>query len=380
MDTRTDRVVLIPGFLGYDSFGDHGYFAATVGKAIGAALGGSSAVQAVTTDPAGSLDARQILLVDQLLAMLREDPSARLHLVGHSTGGLDAELLMMDPVALSRGVSHAELATLRQAVASITTIAAPLGGTTLADSPVARLAAIESGADLLTAIRARLFTQLPALSIQVLGALLGLWNDPATTSLVHGALRGGGTFGAYVLKLVLRRALIDDLQPVSVRKKLASKEPSPLAAGVKRCRVVTVARAAPKATPAGRLFALLYRSTAQAAKPDPEVSALALELTRRCAENPALVIGRGGLPPLDVAASDGVVNSARQLFSDPRFRAEELAHVVAVVIADHLDVVGYFEGENGAPSGYLSSGSSFRERELEQLYACVARALRSAGA
>jgi hypothetical protein len=48
----------------------HGYFAATVGKAIGAALGGSSAVQAVTTDPAGSLDARQILLVDQLLAML----------------------------------------------------------------------------------------------------------------------------------------------------------------------------------------------------------------------------------------------------------------------------------------------------------------------
>jgi hypothetical protein len=61
-----------------------------------------------------------------------------------------------------------------------------------------------------------------------------------------------------------------------------------------------------------------------------------------------------------------------------RQRERELSRVVALVIADHLDVVGYFEGKSGAANGFLSSGSSFCDEDLAALYRAVAGEIRKA--
>jgi hypothetical protein len=87
---------------------------------------------------------------------------------------------------------------------------------------------------------------------------------------------------------------------------------------------------------------------------------------------------------LDAGHNDGVVNSARQLLdpNDPN----ELA---GIVIADHFDVVGYYdrymwaENDNGEAKqvqvlgGLLHSGSNFRDDQLYELYHRVAAVIAS---
>ena len=88
---------------------------------------------------------------------------------------------------------------------------------------------------------------------------------------------------------------------------------------------------------------------------------------------------------LDAGHNDGVVNSARQLLdpSDPN----ELA---AVVVADHFDVVGYYDRsrwksdaarqlgggrEVQVLAGLLHSGCNFRDDQLFELYHRVAEVI-----
>jgi hypothetical protein len=61
----------------------------------------------------------------------------------------------------------------------------------------------------------------------------------------------------------------------------------------------------------------------------------------------------------------------------PANAALEVSRVAALVIADHIDVVGYFPGKDGRANGFLGSGSEFREPEFAQLYAAVAREIAS---
>jgi hypothetical protein len=89
---------------------------------------------------------------------------------------------------------------------------------------------------------------------------------------------------------------------------------------------------------------------------------------------------------LDAGHNDGVVNSARQLLdpNDPN----ELA---AIVVADHFDVVGYYDRfvwKSDAPgvlgedqvqvlAGLLHSGCNFRDDQLFELYHRVADVIAS---
>jgi len=89
---------------------------------------------------------------------------------------------------------------------------------------------------------------------------------------------------------------------------------------------------------------------------------------------------------LDAGHNDGVVNSARQLLNpdDP----DELA---AIVVADHFDVVGYYdryvwksdgagglgEQQSQVLAGLLHSGSNFRDDQLFELYHRVADVIAS---
>src|SRR5438876_5609387 len=96
-----DVVALVPGFLGFTRFGGFYYFADRVAAAVRAALelrvGRSVPVVPVTTLPAGRLGARQRVLLDSLRELEHKLSGVeRFHLLGHSAGGVDAQLLTSD--------------------------------------------------------------------------------------------------------------------------------------------------------------------------------------------------------------------------------------------------------------------------------------------
>ena len=252
MTTASDLVVLIPGFLGYDRFGDFAYFKETVGDALRAGfddhgIARGTAVAAVTTDPAGSLASRQASLVPQLHELLRRRPGARLHLVGHSTGGLDAELLLRTPL-LTPGVRD-QANRVRPAVHFVVTIAAPLAGTTVSDAPIAKLFALQTPGDFVEALRSKLLFQAPSLLLELAVDVAGvLQNDKAVAPLLYGVLHGPGSASTFLLDLILRRALATDLSPERVRSVLAEAKEDAAYAHVHRARFVTVARSVPRDT------------------------------------------------------------------------------------------------------------------------------------
>jgi hypothetical protein len=55
--------------------------------------------------------------------------------------------------------------------------------------------------------------------------------------------------------------------------------------------------------------------------------------------------------------------------------ADEIERVAALVIADHIDVIGYYRGAADSDNGFLTSGSSFGDAEFESLYAAIAEEL-----
>lgn len=386
MTAASHLVVLIPGFLGFDRLGDFAYFRETVGDGIRAGLAslgiaGGVAVDAATTDPAGSLTSRQERLVTELYGFIERRPGVKLHLVGHSTGGLDAELLLRTPLLGSGSRFDERARVVRAAVQSVITLASPLAGTTLSDSPIARLFAIQTPAEFLEALQSKLLYQAPGVLASVASSILALLHeDTEVAPLIYGVLRRPDALGAYVLELILQRSLAIDLSPSAITKLLQDRPEDPSFASVHRARFITVARPEPDVTPAGKLFAMFYDATKKAAEPDPAVAAVGGVLQDRALSGKLRVIGEPPLPvPIDVGASDGIVNSARQLFAvPPDASTRELDRTVALVIADHLDVIGYFEGKNGAPNGFLSSGSKFRDAAFRELYLSVATELSKA--
>jgi pimeloyl-ACP methyl ester carboxylesterase len=94
-----DLVLLVPGFLGFSRFGGFYYFAERVVAALRGlleeALGYPVPVVPCTTLPTGRLVKRQVRLIETLKAFCGERLSGveRIHVVGHSTGGVDAQLL-----------------------------------------------------------------------------------------------------------------------------------------------------------------------------------------------------------------------------------------------------------------------------------------------
>jgi pimeloyl-ACP methyl ester carboxylesterase len=376
MTTAKNLIVLVPGFLGFDRFGDFSYFRASVGDALRsgfAALPGkpSVAINAVTTDPAGSLATRQEQLIEQLSAFQSQRPGVRLHLVGHSTGGLDAELLLCKPLLTTTKKRMQEAEAVLPAIGSITTIAAPLAGTSISDSPIARLFALKGVHAFLDALGSKLLFQAPGLLADFGFDLLSLAKtDAAVSQLLHGTLTDGDAFARYTLNLILRRSLAVDLSPKTISALLAKLSVQTAHARVPRIRVVTLARVERKTTPEGKLFQDFYDSTYKAARDDEQVHASALLLEQGMRSGKLKVIGSPPAPAtIDFRDNDGIVNTARQIFPSSFVPSEvELARVAAVVVADHIDVVGYYEGKDGKPNGFLSSGSNFRDAEFSAVY------------
>src|SRR5262245_34555812 len=106
-----DVVFLLPGFLGFDHFASLSYFADRVSATLRGHLSGlfrrDIPVVPLSTAPTDELAKRQ----SDILTTIAEycgNSGARIHLVGHSTGGVDAELCVrkhgLKPRSESRSV------------------------------------------------------------------------------------------------------------------------------------------------------------------------------------------------------------------------------------------------------------------------------------
>jgi pimeloyl-ACP methyl ester carboxylesterase len=370
-------VVLIPGFLGFNKFGDHAYFAQTVGKALANALvdadgGRVIPVVAVDTLPAGTLAARQQTLIGQLEEILAKNPRAQFHLVGHSTGGLDAELLARTP---RPGESRsAETERVRHAIRSVITLASPLAGTSLASSPAATFFAIDSVADLIRAPASLIFFRGPSALLTGAVAAVGLFTDVAATDLARNMFHDS-TAASYLSSLAMMRSLVDDLAPEKVVELMEKQtREDPALPDIRRARFLTIAPGNVDPTVKQQLFDLFqffYSNTKDQAKSESGTNLVERALEAKLPTIP--IIGATPLPPLDAGASDAIVNTLRQVApGDAATIEREVSRVRALVVADHIDVVGYYPGKDGCNNGFLNSGAKFRDAQFTQLYDAIA--------
>lgn len=376
-------VVLVPGFLGFDQLGGFGYFGRRVHEVLRKSLKdrGDFEVEAVKTDPSGSLASRQRVLLNELERLRGKYHDPPMHIVGHSTGGLDAELLLrarrLDGAPWAR--EHHDL---RRAVRTVVTIASPLNGTSLSLSSAAkffredlvtRIGDVASGGFEQSGLIPTLKTLVNAFSLPFF--------DPAAKMLVRGMLRSPGKASRLVLQVLLERSLVEDLKPQNVQSHLRATEADPEFAEVKRVRYLTVARNDPASDTAGNLFANFEHLLRDAEK-DPSVLEAAARGVKERIDTRKIPIIQA-IPwteTLDAKSSDGIVNTLRQLLpAEGESLATELDRIEALVLADHADVLGYFPARGDrpceAPSGFLSSGSVFSSIELRALYSSIAGAL-----
>lgn len=348
------RVYLIPGMFGFARLASFDYFE-HVTRALEERFrlhGRRAEIHVVEVHPTSSVRRRAAKLARTVEATAGGDDGP-IHLVGHSTGGLDARLIASPTADLGANAPRGWTGRL----ASITSMNTPHYGT-----PLAAFFATVSGQRLLYAVSA----------LTVAALKLGAPPLAATSALV--AAFGRVQIGVFELELVDRavEATIRVLDDVSSRElrawmKLLREDQGGIVQlmpeamdlfhagvedrpGVRYQSVATFAPArnvhdwasalrSPWSALSATIFALLYNITA---RHDPGYP---------CAEPGDAAERRvraqlGEAPPSD--ASDGIVPLYSQVYGD----------LIWVGRADHLDIVGHFPGRGGH-TDWMSSGARF---------------------
>jgi len=126
----THQVILIPGFMGFDALGDLRYFHRVPERLRDAfaARGIEAEVHEVSTIPTASIQRRAAHVLEATVRVADES-SGPLHLVGHSTGGLDARLAVAPTANLPTDATQRGLF---DRVESLVSVATPHHGSPLA--------------------------------------------------------------------------------------------------------------------------------------------------------------------------------------------------------------------------------------------------------
>ncbi len=362
-------IALVPGFFGFDHRGETTYFAdrfvAGLRSALEARGIANIPVLSVSTLGIGSLCKRQEDLLRELRALETPGPNGpRLagprtwHLVGHSTGGVDAAMLLRQAPLAERkaGVEYAargwgEWTDLVERVGSVTTIAAPHFGTGLAESPIARFVAGHPS---------------PAAARDMVSAALSIAHRGDLTSRIRFALSstpGLSKMPFFLLQMLLMNELARDLRP----EVLAPLSAQPLRAAAAD-RMFSIATIAPRpgSDHSDHLFRDMWRwthegSESASALPQPASSALD-DVTLRLPTQRTL-----GLSAVAVGDNDGVATTQRQV----------LGELIGVVIGDHVDVLGRYRrtsliDDKVIDPGLLTSGAEFGDNQFFELLLRVA--------
>jgi len=366
------QIYLVPGFFGFANLGELKYFAHVrefLGRACDA-LRLDAEVHSIRTYPTSSLRRRAGRLLEEIAGTLRPGDGP-IHLIGHSSGGLDVRLMISPGVSLPTNL-HVERVARR--VRTVVTVSTPHHGT-----PVASFFASLLGQRLLqllslSTIYVLRFGRLPISVLLKLGAVFAridrhLGVNSALLDQLFGQLLGNfstrrrQSIGKLFGEVRRDQALLTQLTPEGMDVFNALTR---MRGGVRYGSVVTRARPPgvgstmaagldPTAQASHAVYQALYRLAARTAPAHRPA------LTREQAR--ALQRAYGKLP--SVAANDGVVPTLSQVWVD----------VIHAVRADHLDVVGHFHDPSHVPPHFdwLATGTGFNRASFEALWTDVAR-------
>jgi triacylglycerol lipase len=417
-------VLLIPGFFGFSAFGsvEHPileYFAGV--QAVLQPLLPGHFIVAHEPPPTGSLASRAGSLYDAVEKLLKGEllphgrhpfKADRVHLVGHSTGGVDARLFANPAFPLDRTMTPEQRRDPIGKLGNIVTLSAPFHGTPIADNikedneqlleaiRVLTMLGVFSHGDLVRiglelakfspcallrhpfALPKAIVTGLsPRGLLNSLGPLL-LRKDGdfpgAPAVLIDTAQAGRAPSASQLVATEVSkffrsvendRALLPDLTERSMSRRngpLPSTDygANDAAGGGQICSYVTVAPP-PHRFPLLDLeaivelqvlqryiYATLYRATADADLPQPVPAGPSVP--------PGVPDATGLLG--DPAANDGVVPARSQTLE---------GKAKGIIVGDHLDVVGSYDGGSGA--NIMRSGSNFTGDRFEALWNDIAR-------
>jgi triacylglycerol lipase len=364
------HVVLVPGFFGFGSLGALSYFVG-VREALARAFETLSLdvnIVEVPTLPTASIRHRAAR-VQETLTAVADAADGPIHIVGHSTGGLDARLAIAPTASLPTACKFRAHARLR----TLLTLSTPHFGT-----PLASFFGSAAGSPLLRSLSWLLVSGLKHGRMPLrLGLRVGGWITRADATLgfqptvVDDFFREViGDFSperraeliAFIEGVAQDQSLIFQLTPAGCDLLNASTaDPDSLRYGSIVCRgrrphatdLLTLTRD-PYTRSMHVLYALLHRvagfaRSAGLPEPVPE--------QRRVLER---AFGKFPRP----SWSDGIVPTLSQVWGE----------VIYATDADHLDVVGHYGSlrPGQIASDWLPSGSGFDDAAFDALWGAVA--------
>ncbi|MBN1207059.1 MAG: triacylglycerol lipase [Myxococcaceae bacterium] len=364
-------IYLVPGFFGFTNLGELVYYG-HVRDFLAAELarrGVEAEVVAIRSHPTASIRQRAADLLKgvQETAGAGEGP---IHLIGHSTGGLDSRLFVSPGASLREGLALEPYAS---RVRTVVTVSTPHAGTPLASFFLGLFGQQLLKLLSLFTVYVLRFGRLPLKVAFRLGHLLSRadnqlgWKHTLLDQLFDQLL---GDFSADRREAVSRflgdvgndTSLIPQLTPEGIDLFNAGCEDRP---GVRYGSVVTQSRPPslrtrlsagldPYAQLTHTVYSVFYGQTQRM-----PLNKIPLHTAEQTA---ALVQAFGALP--GPQACDGIVPTRSQVYG----------RVVGAVRADHLDAIGHFDQPTHQPPhvDWLISGSGFRRPQFEKLWKDVA--------
>jgi hypothetical protein len=360
------HIFLIPGFFGFADLGRITYFH-HVREYLGEVfdeLGFDADITAVSTLPTASIRRRTVRLLE---AIERADiePDTPIHLIGHSTGGLDARLFTTPNVSLG---ADAQAEPFAQHVESVTTVATPHFGTPSAaffdDMLGEKLLYIWS----LGTIYTLQFGRLPVRMLMALAGVLtklddhlGLKNtvlDQFYDQLLSDFDKEHqSVIRDFLGHIVTDQSALGQITPGGIDLFNATASDRP---GVRYGSVIT------RATRPGLRTTLNvgidpYRQASNA------IYQIVYRITGRV---------KGDFSPLTPAQRDALVNAYGDVPSNSDNDAicptlsQVYGEIIHAATADHLDVCGHFTGPDHSPKhiDWLCSGSNFDRAGFEAMW------------
>jgi hypothetical protein len=380
------RLYFSPGMFGFGRLASYDYFI-HVERALSERLrsaGAEVSTRVVDASPTASIRRRSVRLAETIASTCGTDDGP-IHLIGHSTGGLDARLLAAPGVSLA--IEARNLAW-RSRLASITTINAPHLGT-----PLAAFFTTVSGQRVLRALSALTVIALSvgAPPLSIVGALVAAFGrvdhavgleigvlDRATDAL----LRRLDDVTSHEVRNYIDRMKEDNgamvqLMPEAMDLFEAGVQDPPGVLCQSTASIApppspkTVVRAAlhPQNALSEAVFAILYGISSRC---DASYPCAALDIGE---DNQRLISNAFGRIP-DPSANDGVVPIQSQIWGK----------LVWAGYGDHLDVLGHFHGaatraaraaNRGRPPhiDWLMSNSDFDTARFAALMDAIAAGL-----
>jgi hypothetical protein len=367
------HIFLVPGFLGIENLGEVVYFAHVRDMLAQRfqQLGVDVEIHAVRNYATSSVRKRTLRLLETIHEHVGRD-DAPLHLIGHSTGGLDARLLCTPGARLGSALDAERIA---RRVRTIVTVASPHHGTPLASFFTTRLGAQLLSVLSLGTIYLLRFGRLPISVVVRLAALfvrmhsrLGVLEHTIADQIFSQLL---GDFSA-ARRDELNLLFADMARDVGLMPQLMPESMDMFDAVVGaypgiRCGSV-IAGAKPRllrgalqigldpyAQATHALFQAMHRLASEMdSRYLPELDAAQLARLRD---------GLGDETKPD--DNDGIVPVCSQIWGE----------IIHVAQADHFDVIGHFADPKHNPPHYdwLASNSGFDRTRFEQLWDAVTR-------